>query len=144
MILQTRNIVTPALVAAATATAIALPATVHADNRSFQSPSGNIDCIISDGGVACDISDFTYQPPPPPECGKHIAWGSRFTLAPGKPSAIECHGDTLRVPGEPTLDYGQTVSAGTITCDSELSGMKCTDTSSGHFFQVSRDAYNLG
>lgn len=134
-----------ALVVAATAAlAIALPATARADNQNFLSPSGNINCTMSAGAVACDISDFIYQPPPPPECGKHFPWGSRFTLALGKPSAIECHSDSLRVPGEPTLDYGQTISAGTLTCDSEPSGMKCTDTSSGHYFQVSREAYSFG
>jgi hypothetical protein len=133
-------LVVPATVAAA----IALPVTARADDRNFQSPSGNIYCAMDTGGVACDISDFTYQPPPPPECGKHIAWGSRFTLAPGRPSAIECHGDTLRVPGEPTLDYGKSISAGTLTCDSEPSGMKCTDSSTGHYFRVSRDSFNLG
>ena len=131
-------------VTATAALAIALPATARADIRNFQSPSGNIVCTIDNSGAACDISDYIYQPPPPPECGKHIAWGSRFTLAAGNPGAIECHGDTLRVPGEPTLEYGQTISASTITCDDEPSGMKCTDTSSGHFFQVSREAYNLG
>ena len=125
------------------AAAIAVAATARADTQNFQSPSGNIYCVMDSGGVACDISDFTYQPPPPPECGKHLAWGSRFSLMPGKPAAIECHGDTLRVPGEPTLNYGQTISAGTLTCDSEPSGMKCTDSSTGHYFRVSRDSYNL-
>jgi hypothetical protein len=129
---------------AAVVAAIALPAPSRADSNDFQSPSGNIYCSLAADGAACDISDYTYQPPPPPECGKHIAWGSRFTLAPGKPAAIECHGDTLRVPGEPTLGYGQTASAGTITCASEESGMKCADASSGHYFRVSRDSFNLG
>ena len=129
---------------AAVATAVAFPAPSRADSNDFRSPSGNIYCSLAADGAACDISDYTYQPPPSPECGKHISWGSRFTLPPGKPAAMECHGDTLRVPGEPTLSYGQTVSAGTITCVSEQSGMKCTDSSSGHYFRVSRDSYNLG
>ncbi len=132
------------VVAAAAALAIALPATARADVHNFQTPSGNIVCTIDNTSAACDISDFIYEPPPPPECGKHIAWGSRFVLAPGNPGAIECHGDTLRVPGEPTLNYGQTISAGTITCDAQPSGVKCTDTSSGHYFQVSREAYSFG
>jgi hypothetical protein len=130
--------------AAAVAATMAFAAPSRADSDDFQSPSGNIYCMLEATEVACDISDFTYQPPPPPECGKHLAWGSRFTLTPGKPAAIECHGDTLRIPGEPTLNYSQTISAGTITCDSEPSGMKCTDTSTGHYFRVSRDSYNLG
>ncbi|MCV7195922.1 DUF6636 domain-containing protein [Mycobacterium angelicum] len=134
-----------ALVGAATvAAAVAFPPSAHADPQNFQSPSGNIYCTLDSMGAACDISEYNYQPPPPPECGKHLAWGSRFTLSAGAAGAIACHGDTLRIPGEPTLNYGQTASAGTITCVSEMSGMKCTDSSSGHFFRVSKDAYQLG
>jgi hypothetical protein len=44
----------------------------------------------------------------------------------------------------PTLDYGQTRSLGAITCDSEPSGMTCTDAGSGHFFRLSRDSYQVG
>lgn len=133
-----------AFVLPAVAAAIALPATARADSQYFQSPSGNIYCLLDAGGVACDVHDYTYQPPPPPECGKHLPWGNRFSLTPGQPAAIECHGDTLRLPGEQTLDYGQTISAGTITCASEPSGVRCTDRGSGHFFRVSRDSYELG
>jgi hypothetical protein len=144
MITGALKAITLALVLPAVAAAIALPATARVDTQNFQSPTGNIYCLLDSGGVACDISDYTYQPPPPPECGKHLPWGNRFTLTPGKPAAIECHGDTLRVPGEQTLNYGQTISAGAITCASEFSGMTCTDGGSGHFFRVSRDSYDLG
>jgi hypothetical protein len=135
---------TLALAVSAAAAAITLPPLAHADTQNFQSPSGNIYCVLDSGGVACDVHDYTYQPPPPPECGKHLAWGNRFVLEAGQPAAIHCHGDTLRVPGEQTLGYGQTVSAGTITCESQPSGVRCTDGASGHFFRVSRDSYDLG
>ncbi|OBK27417.1 hypothetical protein A5634_23190 [Mycobacterium asiaticum] len=128
----------------ATTAALAFPATAHADSKYFKSPSNNIFCVIDVDGAACDIREYTYTPPPPPECAQHISWGSRFTLAPGKPGTIECHGDTLELPGEPTLNYGQTISAGSLTCASEQSGMRCTDSRSGHFFSVSRDAFKLG
>lgn len=137
------KIVLPALAVAASL-AIALPASAYAGTDNFQSPSGNIYCTLSPSGASCDINEYTYTPPPPPECGKHIAWGSRFTLTPGKPAVIECHGDTLRVPGEASLNYGQTISEGTITCASEQAGVKCTDSGSGHYFSVSRDAFKLG
>ncbi|WP_156687384.1 DUF6636 domain-containing protein [Mycobacterium sp. Marseille-P9652] len=124
--------------------AIAMPATAFADDRSFQSPSGNIACQLGADGVACDVSDYTYQVPPGPPCSQHIAWGNRFTLQKGQAAAMACHGDTLRVPGEQTLNYGQTLSAGTITCSSDASGVTCTDGSTGHYFRVSRESYTLG
>ena len=43
-----------------------------------------------------------------------------------------------------TLAYGKTASAGTLTCDSETTGMTCTDSSTGHFFRVSWESYQLG
>jgi len=131
-------------VLAMAAAAIALPAAAHADSSPFLSPSGNIACSIDAGAAVCDISDYTYQPPPPPLCAQHISWGGRFVLEAGKAAVIVCHGDTVRVPGEPTLDFGQTKSVGTLSCDSEPPGMKCTDSSTGHYFRVSRDSYDLG
>jgi hypothetical protein len=42
------------------------------------------------------------------------------------------------------MDDGDTRSAGTITCSSEHSVMRCTDVSTGHFFRVSLESYELG
>jgi hypothetical protein len=132
---------TAAAVAAAT---ITLPATARAESQYFQTPSGNIACILDAGAAACDIAEYTYQVPPGPECSKHIKWGNRFTLNTGQPGAMACHGDTVRLAGEQTLNYGQSLSAGNITCASDPAGVKCTDKTSGHFFQVSKDSYTLG
>jgi hypothetical protein len=130
-------------VAATVTAALALAPPAQADSYSFQSPSGNIACMLGAYGVACDISDYTYQPPPPPQfCPQH--WGNRFALEPGQPAALHCHGDALLPAGQPTLDYGQSKSAGTFTCTSELSGVRCADSSSGHYFRVSRDSFDLG
>jgi hypothetical protein len=127
---------------AATLIMIALPATAHAESKNFQSPSGNIACYLDSAIVECDISEHTYQPPPrPPEC--QGVYGNRVTMTPGKPAAMTCHGDTTRVQGEPTLNYGQTISVGTFTCASEAAGIKCTDTS-GHYFRLSKESVDLG
>lgn len=134
----------PVIATATVATAIALPAAAHADSYQFQSPSGNIACDIGNDHAACDISEYTYQPPPPPPCAQHFPWGSRFVLEAGKAGTVHCHSDTLRMPGEPILAFGQTKSAGTFTCESEPSGVKCTDGSTGHYFHVSRESYDLG
>ena len=145
MILEAPKLTKLATVVTATAAlAIASPATARADSHYFQSPSGNIVCVIDDSSATCDVSDSTYQPPPPLDCGKQIPTGSRFMLTPGNVGTIACRGDSLRVLAQPSLDYGRTVSAGAITCDNEPTGLKCTDTSSGHFFQLSKNAYNLG
>jgi hypothetical protein len=61
----------------------------------------------------------------------------------GNAAMMNCHGDTLRVPGLQTLDYGQTRSVGLITCDSEPAAMTCTDNSTGHFFRVSSSSFQL-
>ncbi len=43
-----------------------------------------------------------------------------------------------------TLDYGQSMSYGVITCDSESAGVTCTDTGTGHFVRISRENFELG
>jgi hypothetical protein len=140
-----------ALIATATAATItALPPTAHAvPDGSFQSPSGNIYCIliVKDTGAAssaCQLQQHhTYAAPPPGTC--HLGgWGSQIGLDQGNPPDFECVGGELAVAPMPTLGYGQTRSAGPITCDSEPSGMTCTDSSSGHFFRLSRESYQLG
>lgn len=135
-----------ALIAAtAVSSTIGLAATAHADDTSaFQSPSGNVGCRMSTGGVLCEIKDYTWFIPRPPDYnlgGK----GNRFVLDRGRePVAGEWHSDHEFPDGSPTLDYGQTRTLGSITCDSELSGVTCTDSSTGHFFRVSRESYQLG
>jgi hypothetical protein len=47
-------------------------------------------------------------------------------------------------PSSQKLDYGQTYSRGAMTCESEPSGVTCTDTVTGHFFRISRESYELG
>lgn len=125
-----------------------VPNVPSSTSYQFQSPGGNIACNLGPGtssvaGVACDIGDHTYTPPPTPaDC--HLGWGDRFSLQQGNAAMMNCHGDTLRVPGLATLDYGQTRTVGSITCDSESAGMTCTDSSTGHYFRVSSGSYQMG
>ena len=156
--MATMKTTTLAAVWMATAAAtIAVAAPAHADDTylQFQSPPGNIRCVL-DGQHAlamCQISDYTYVVPPglprdqsggpcPPGAGP----GRDFRLDQGQPGYLTCTYSALASGFGPwtTLDYGQTRSVGVITCDSEPSGMTCTDSTSGHFFRVSRDSYQLG
>ncbi len=134
---------------ATAATTLPLAAIAHADVPYwFQSPSGNIVCSMAGTGdgnasAGCEIRDHTWVIPFPP--GWQLGGGcDRFLLDQGNAPSTHCHTDTSFVPGLPTLDYGQTHSVGAITCDSEPSGMTCTDTSTGHFFRVASDSYQLG
>ena len=135
---------------ATAATAVALSAGAHADpGILFQTPSKNIACEGGTGndgtaGVTCEIEHYTWFIPPPPDYfvgGK----GNRFSLGQGSaPVAGEWHSDFGGPEGQPTLDYGRTQSLGSITCDSEPSGVTCTDASTGHSFRISHDSYQVG
>ncbi|MFV0495519.1 DUF6636 domain-containing protein [Mycobacterium sp.] len=130
---------------AAGASAIFVPATAHADFTFFKSPSGNITCILDSTVAECDIAEYTFTPPPPPpDCDGTTMYGNRFSLRAGKPAVVTCHGDTTASPGEPILKYGQSVTAGTLTCTSEQSGVQCADSSTGHYFRVARGDFELG
>jgi hypothetical protein len=136
-----------ALSIATAATALPLAAIAHADNGgyAFQSPSGNIVCKGDASLAMCQIHDRTYVAPPVSRCEAGGTDPNTFQLDPGKPADFACDYASIYFgPPLQALGYGQTQSAGSITCDSEPSGVTCTDSSTGHFFRVSRDSYQLG
>lgn len=168
----THVIITLAITAWLTvAAAISLPATARADEdpfnaRRFQSPSGDIVCVMQrnhdrndpaeygNGEATCQVQNVTYPLPPREYVGPDgrpstcflSGWGSQFSLHEGRPPHLDCVGGALVYPNPPlpTLEYGQTMSLGAITCASEPGAMTCTDTSSGNLFRVSPTSYQLG
>ncbi|OBA59392.1 hypothetical protein A5647_17145 [Mycobacterium sp. 1100029.7] len=70
-------------------------------------------------------------------------WGARLSLVQGSAAVFACYHQEFGT-AEDTLEFGQTHSIGTTTCDSEPDGVTCTDSSTGHFFRLSRDSYQLG
>jgi hypothetical protein len=112
----------------------------------FQTPSGNIDCGIgsmnSKAFADCEIRQYTWTPPPRPQRCEG-AFGDRIALDQGTLPAFVCHSDTLKNDGLPTLDVGQSRSAGPITCVSETFAVTCTDSGTGNLFTVSADDYKL-
>jgi hypothetical protein len=158
------KMITSALVAAVGIIAPAVlgfgGATAHADDsyQQFGSASGNIRCILNGRDTAlpiamCQIGDHTYAVAPglatdqnggPCPAGSDL--GRDFRLDQGKSAYVTCTYSALGSGSGawPTLGYGQTRSLGTITCDSEAAGMTCTDASTGHFFRVSSESYQVG
>ena len=145
-----------AIVGVAVAATIALPATAHADTEyDFLSPSGNINCSMSlqsdfvlngvnqtgSNYVQCELADHTW---PPQGCPSGVV-GTAFRSDDTAPPTVGCwkYPNQLPLPW-PTLDYGQTRTVGAITCDSEPSGITCTNSNTGHFFRLSRESYDVG
>ena len=149
-----------ALITAATVAAtIALPTTAQAleSRQTLESPSGNIRCVLDvepDGAplALCQIRDYSYSVPAglarDDTSGEPCSGTQQgdFRLDAGQPGFIRCSYAALGggYGTWPTLDYGQSQSIGTITCDSRTTGITCTDTASGHFFRISRQSYELG
>ena len=145
----------------ATAAALPLAAVANAcggggpitENYEFVTPSGNIVCnIYSDSsGASCEIQDHTWVVPASTDgpagrpCDFNFG-GLQLYVSQGNPGKLGCYegASNFDAPNHKTLDYGRSHSHGPITCNSELSGVTCTDTATGHFFRISRENYELG
>ncbi|UXA20719.1 DUF6636 domain-containing protein [Mycobacterium sp. SMC-4] len=108
----------------------------------FTSPSGNIGCILTDDSVRCDVAARDWAPPPRPStCPDFTDFGQGLIVGPTGPASFVCAGDTALGSG-PALPYGQFHAGGGMSCTSEPSGMRCSN-SEGHGFTISRQAYTL-
>jgi hypothetical protein len=119
----------------------------------FQSPSGDISCNLVNyppddthsfrkNFVQCDIANHSWVPPQPPPPDRPDAT-STFLLIRGQVPIVGYSPGTVG-DGSPILDSAQAPHGGAIACRSEQSAMRCTDTSTGHFFRVSPESYELG
>jgi hypothetical protein len=134
---------------------IGFAANSHANvfSQQFQSPSGDVSCnlvnyppddehSLGKNFVQCDIANHSWVAPRPPPQGRDDAT-STFVLMRGQAPILGYGPGTLVAVGA-MLDGAQAPYAGSIACRSEQSAVKCTDVSTGHFFRVSRESYELG
>jgi hypothetical protein len=120
------------------------------------SATGRQAAAIGKGGSSahlyCAIDAHTFQSPTSnaassDRCGNEKLW---FNMQQGMEPLVVCDGDgtitgpLLHRPGLWTLGYGQSLGAGAIACDSETTGMTCTDSSTGHYFHISQESYEIG
>ena len=115
------------------------------ENHEFVTPSGNIVCgIYSDGsGAYCEIREHTWVMPTSTHgpfgrpCDFNFG-GLQFFVSEGEPGMLGCYegASSFDRLGTTTLEYGQTYSHGAITCSSDVSGVTCTDTATGHFLRA--------
>jgi hypothetical protein len=123
---------------------LAAPAAAQ-DGAQFQTPSGNIHCVIyaeQPAGVRCDMVELVQSyTAPPPDCD--LDYGTSFYVEADAPKAgLSCHGDTIILPTMSVLAYGSQISVGGITCQSETSGLTCTNQT-GAGFTLSRARQTL-
>ena len=104
----------------------------------FESPSGNIGCVINGKGVRCDIQSHQWPtPPPPPDClndyGNGVQVGKR-----DQPATYVCAGDTVFTPSAEVLGYGERIKVKRFRCTSKQQGMRCVNRDNKHGFLISR------
>ncbi len=114
------------------------------DYFGFQSPSGNIACVISTEGYArCDILQMTKMSfsKPPKSC--EFDYGSSFGIGVGatKGEAL-CVSDTAAMPDLDVLEYGRSISEGGVSCTSAKTGMRCVN-GDGHGFDIAKSGQKL-
>jgi hypothetical protein len=125
-------------------TTLAGPATASAALKFFQSPSGNIDCILDGTSARCDIGTKTWKPPAKPKTCP-FDWGQGLGVDATKRGYVICAGDTAMAPPSdpyPTLAFGKSIKAGKITCTSATAGITCKNAGAHGFF-ISRQKYRL-
>lgn len=109
---------------------------------AFVTPTSNIGCVLSAGTARCDIGDRTWRPPPKPATC-NLDWGNGLVLAASGPGEVSCAGDTVLGATTVVLAYGRRTRVGPDVCDSELSGVTCTNVISRHGFFLSRADYRV-
>lgn len=107
---------------------------------AFQSPTGNIHCMIHEFGgstqASCVMRDYrpSYKAIPAGCSGLNI----EFTVLDwSKAGGLGCSDDMLVRSANPVLPYGDAVSLGGISCVSAKTGMTCTNAD-GHGFTVAK------
>ena len=125
----------------------------------FKSPSGNINCVYMpqyDPSVRsmlrCDINDFTPTiRTVPAQTPDEIEVMGRCTPRRMSSFSVEdngvigtavCASDSANSGTARVLAYGQSFSRGAFTCQSQPTGMTCTNLN-GHGFSLSKESQKL-
>jgi hypothetical protein len=120
------------------------PPTSVVQTEAFQTPTGNIGCMIVGGTARCDIVTRSWTlPPRPASCPPIVNFGQGLEVGSKGAGAFVCAGDTARDPSSARLSYRTASQVGPFLCVSHTSGMTCTNRSTGHGFQISVQRYRL-
>ena len=135
-----RGVFVAMIVAAALAI---VPASASAKIKFFQTPSGNIACVLGGGIARCDIQEHTWPTPPTPPSCMDLDYGNGVQVYKGHPARYTCAGDTVFSPNNPVLHYGDKITVNRFRCKSKTSGVRCVQRKSDHGFFISRERVKL-
>jgi hypothetical protein len=111
--------------------------------QSFRSPSGNIGCVMFEGGARCDIRKREWSPPSrPASCPEQVDFGQGLSVDHTGEASFVCAGDTALDPSATALEYGEASEMGGTQCISRSEGITCANHS-GHGFFISVQSYRL-
>ena len=137
---STTSTTAPAVTTSTTRPVAAPPSARRLD--AFQTPSGNIACATwpeDDGSVRCDISQYSYAPPPRPDyCDTD--WGGAFLIEPDAGVEVLCAGDTVYSLDLPKPAAGTSVVIGRSVCSVRTRSVECvvSETDGGLFLSPER------
>lgn len=148
-----------AVAAGALAVALSAAPARAAQTQFVQTADKNIACVVFKGfkskrrhghkiqGIAglarCDILSKTWTVPPPTRVC-HEDYGNGLEVLGGKFGRPTCAGDTVYSPTAPILAPGATIAQGRFSCTALApTGMRCTNSASGHGFQLTAATYSL-
>jgi hypothetical protein len=103
--------------------------------QSFRSPSGNIGCVMFEGGARCDIRKREWSTPArPPGCPEQVDFGQGLSVDHTGKASFVCAGDTALDPTATPLAYGEASEVGGTQCISRSEGITCANHSAHGFF----------
>jgi hypothetical protein len=111
--------------------------------QSFRSPSGNIGCVMFEGGARCDIRKREWSPPSrPASCPEQVDFGQGLSVEHTGGASFVCAGDTAIDPSATELAYGEASELGGTQCISRSEGVTCANHA-GHGFFVATQSYKI-
>jgi hypothetical protein len=130
------------ITAVMTAALVIVPSASAGRIKFFQSPSGNIGCVVGAGLARCDIQERSWTAPPKPASCLDD-YGNGVEVIGGHPGEYTCAGDSVFTPNARVLQYGDKITKNRFTCTSKTTGMRCANRNSGHGFFISRESVKL-
>ncbi len=117
----------------------------------FQSPSGNINCLMGSAWATCLVKRHTWRNLPRRPASCDVDWfPAQTSLGGTRVSVGSCRGDVgpACVPGAGlrcrTLAYGKAITIGAVTCRSAVNGVTCRRRDGRRVgFRIAREGYSI-